>query len=81
MTFQIELTPEQEKALRQLSERYHRSVEDLLQEWVQRLVEQAPNADWETRRTRALGAVGRFRSGKRDVSEQHDAYLAEAFEA
>jgi hypothetical protein len=28
---------------------------------------------------RALRAIGGFRSGHRDVSEEHDAYLADAF--
>lgn len=79
MTLHIEITPEQEESLRQLSERHHRSIEELLREWLQRMVEQDANADWESRKTRALKAVGRFRSGKRDVSEQHDAHLAEAY--
>ena len=29
---------------------------------------------------RALEVVGKFKSGKSDVSKRHDAYLAEAFE-
>ena len=33
----------------------------------------------EERKKRSLAAVGRFSSGKPDVSERHDDYLAEAF--
>ena len=30
---------------------------------------------------RSLGAIGQFRSGKSDISERHDEYLAEAYAA
>jgi len=36
--------------------------------------------DIEERRKRALAAAGRFSSGLRDLSTEHDKYLAEAFE-
>jgi hypothetical protein len=35
--------------------------------------------DIEERRKRALDVVGRFSSGKHDISREHDKYLAEAF--
>jgi hypothetical protein len=35
--------------------------------------------DWPERRRRALAAAGRFSSGRTDVSDHHDEYLAEAF--
>ena len=80
MPLYIELTSEQEEALRRVAEIRQKTVEDIIAEWVQRLLEECVDTDWENRRARALNAVGRFRSGKRDVSEKHDKYLAEAFE-
>jgi hypothetical protein len=80
MPLYIELTSEQEEALRRVAEMRQKTVEDIIAEWVQRLVEESVDSDWENRRARALNAVGRFRSGKRDVSEKHDKYLAEAFD-
>jgi len=80
MPLYIELTSEQEEALRRVAEMRQKTVEDIIAEWVQRLLEECVDTDWENRRARALNAVGRFRSGKRDVSEKHDKYLAEAFE-
>jgi hypothetical protein len=35
----------------------------------------------DERRRRAIAAVGRFRSGQKDISTHHDDYLAEAYEA
>lgn len=79
MTLYIELTSDQEEALRRLAEKTHKSVEEMVRESLQRLLHESAQADWESRKTRALNAVGRFRSGQRDVSGQHDQYLAEAF--
>jgi hypothetical protein len=80
MPLYIELTSEQEEALRRVAEMRQKTVEDIIAEWVQRLLEECVDTDWENRRARALNAAGRFRSGKRDVSEKHDKYLAEAFD-
>lgn len=35
--------------------------------------------DIEERRKKALDIVGKFSSGKRDISRKHDTYLVEAF--
>jgi len=80
MPLYIELTSEQEEALRRVAEMRQKTVEDIIAEWVQRLLEECVDTDWENRRARALNAAGRFRSGKRDVSEKHVKYLAEAFD-
>jgi len=34
----------------------------------------------DERKKRAMDVIGKFRSGKHDVSKRHDAYLAEAFD-
>jgi hypothetical protein len=80
MPLYIQLTSEQEEALRRVAEMRQKTVEDIIAEWVQRLLEECVDTDWENRRASALNAAGRFRSGKRDVSEKHDKYLAEAFD-
>jgi hypothetical protein len=80
MPLYIQLTSEQEEALRRVAEMRQKTVEDIIAEWVQRLLEESADNHWGNRRSRALNAVGRFRSGKRDVSEKHDKYLAEAFD-
>jgi hypothetical protein len=80
MPLYIELTSEQEEALRRVAEMRQKTVEEIIAEWVQRLLEECVDTDWENRWARALNASGRFRSGKRDVSEKHDKYLAEAFD-
>jgi hypothetical protein len=36
-------------------------------------------ANVEERRKRALEIVGKFSSGKRDISKKHDLYLADAY--
>lgn len=79
MVLHIELTSEQEEALRRLAEKTHRSVEEIVREVLQTLLQDTAQTDWESRKARALGVVGRFRSGKQDVSEQHDQYLTEAY--
>ena len=37
------------------------------------------DGDMAARHRRALAAAGKFRSGRSDVSERHDDYLADAF--
>jgi hypothetical protein len=44
------------------------------------LLRSGGEAEREQRRARALEAVGRFASGHKDVSKEHDRHLAEAFE-
>jgi hypothetical protein len=50
-------------------------IRDVVDDMVWRQIEPVD----ERRRQRALEAVGRFRSGRRDVSRRHDAHLAELF--
>jgi predicted DNA-binding protein len=73
---QIQLSEEQAEALRRQSERTGRSMAALVRDALEReLDEENDDGGWE----RALGAVGRFRSGTRDTSVEHDRALAEAY--
>ncbi len=73
---QIQLTEEQARAL-------HRKAADQATS-VARLIRDAVDASLAVDgvahdRQRALGVIGRFRSGLKDVSAEHDRYLTEDF--
>ena len=75
---QILLTEEQARALRRLAASQHLSVAELIRQGVDALLQSQKSIDREERKRRALAALGRFRSGKHDVSKDHDKYLSEA---
>jgi len=74
---QVQLREEQLQALKRLAEMRGVSIEELIQQGVDQLL-RSLYVD-EERWTRAMNAVGRFRSGRTDISVNHDAYLVEAF--
>lgn len=78
---QIQLTETQARILKELAHQEGASIAELtrraLDYWLQSL-NVMPDA--ESKR-RALAVVGRFRSECTDVSERHDHYLAEAYNA
>jgi len=76
---QVQLTEEQAKILKRLAHSRHLSVAELIRQAVESLIRSSSVADIEERRKRALDIVGRFSSEKRDISKEHDKYLAEAF--
>ena len=77
---QIQLTEKQSKSLKRIAASHHRSVAELIRQAVDNMIKSATLVDIEERRRRALAAAGRFSSGLRDLSAEHDKYLAEAFE-
>ncbi|MEK6583057.1 MAG: ribbon-helix-helix protein, CopG family [Nitrospirota bacterium] len=77
---QIQLTEKQSKSLKKIAASRHLSVAELIRQSVDNMIKSASFVDIEERRRRALAAVGRFSSGLRDLSREHDKYLAEAFE-
>jgi hypothetical protein len=76
---QIQLTEGQAKKLKKLALSRHLSVAELIRQAVDNMIKTSTGVDIEERRKRALEAMGRFRSGKKDISEKHDEYLVEAF--
>jgi hypothetical protein len=76
---QIQLTEEQLRRLKALAAARGLSVAELIRQSVD-TVASAGAVDAQTRRQRAIAVAGRFRSGKRDVSAEHDRYLAEAWQ-
>jgi len=73
---QIQLTEEQVKALKKIALSRHLSIAELIRQAVDTVIRTNTT---EERRKRAIDIVGRFSSGKRDISRKHDTYLAEAF--
>ena len=77
---EIEITEEQDRVLDQLARIRRVPKEDLVRLAITLLLA-ADDAqqDIEQARARALSAIGRFRGDCADVSERHDAYLADAY--
>lgn len=75
---QIQFTEEEHRRLRRLAAERHISIAALVRELVERSLS---HGETERRRQRALAAMGRFHSGKKDVSREHDRYLDEAIGA
>jgi len=76
---QIQLTEEQVKALKRIALSRHLSIAELIRQAVDTVIRTNTTVDIEERRKRAIDIVGRFSSGKRDISRKHDTYLVEAF--
>jgi hypothetical protein len=76
---QIQLTEDQAKALKKIAQSRHQSVAELIRKAVDAVIESSSIIDIEERHKRAMEIVGKFGSGKRDVSKKHDLYLTEAY--
>jgi hypothetical protein len=76
---QVQLTEKQAEALRRLALARGCSVAQLVRQGVELALSGSATVLPAERRRRALAAVGRFRSGRRDVSAKHDDHLGEAF--
>ncbi|MGD0771860.1 MAG: ribbon-helix-helix domain-containing protein [Candidatus Solibacter sp.] len=76
---QLQVTEDQLTALRQLSAESGRSISDLIREGVETVLNTRHGLDLAERLGRSLRAAGRFSSGTKNGSAQHDRYLAEAF--
>ncbi|MDP8943934.1 MAG: ribbon-helix-helix domain-containing protein [Actinomycetota bacterium] len=73
---QIQLTDGQAAGLKRLAVERGVSMAALIREAVDRTLAEG---DMAARHRRALAVAGKFRSGRSDVSERHDDYLADAF--
>jgi hypothetical protein len=73
------LTEEQVKALKKIALSRHLSIAEIIRQAVDTVIRSNIVVDVEERRKRAIDVVGRFSSGKRDISRKHDTYLVEAF--
>jgi hypothetical protein len=76
---QIQLNEEQVKAVKKIANAHGVSVAEVIRRAVDGIISVNPTAGTEERHKRALEIVGKFRSGRHDVSRMHDAYLVEAY--
>jgi hypothetical protein len=76
---QVQLTEEQMQALRQISASSSRSIADLVREGLDRYLSARHLPTQEERIQRAMLVAGRFASGGRDVSTEHDRHLVDVF--
>jgi hypothetical protein len=65
--------------LRQSSAETGRSISDLVREGVKLYLSAQKRPSREEQIRRAIAAIGKFKSGIKDGSVNHDRYLAEAF--
>ena len=76
---QIQFTDEQVRRLRNVAEQEGRSIADVVRESVSEYLEHRTEVDREELKRRAMAVVGKYRSDARDVAEEHDHYLDEAY--
>lgn len=76
---QVQLTETQLEALRRLSASTGKSIADLVRQGVDLYLRSQPRLSRDEQIRRALEAAGSFASGRRNVSAEHDRYLAELF--
>ncbi len=77
---QVQLTEEQAQTLKSLAAARKSSVSDLIRQSIDYLIRQSAAVGEDERRRRAIAAAGRFHSGRRDISIEHDQYLAKAYQ-
>ncbi|WP_338833669.1 hypothetical protein MHLNE_00120 [Moorella humiferrea] len=75
---QVQLTEEQYHALKKMAAVKKISMAELIRLGVDQVLA-GSNPGQNERIQRAIKAAGRFRSGVKDLSRNHDAYLTEAF--
>ena len=73
---QVQLTPDQARTLKRVARARGVSMAEVLRELVEEHLLTAPG---DERRQRAMRAIGRHRSGRHDVSREHDRELGDAF--
>lgn len=76
---QIQLADEQVAVLKRLAVKKNESVAELIRQGVEILLHSISNTSFEERRERAVAVAGRFHSNRKDLSAQHDRYLAEVY--
>ena len=76
---QIQLTEEQARKVKKIAASRGVAMAEVIRDAVDGAIRSNAGTVSEERRTRAIEILGKFRSGKKDVSKRHDAYLAEAW--
>jgi hypothetical protein len=77
---QIQLTERQARELKRMAAKEGVSMAEVIRRAVDaKLRGGTGEVPWEERVRRVLAAMGKFRSGLKDVAERHDDYLVEAY--
>ncbi len=76
---QIQLTDDQARDLKRLAAARHLSLAELIRQGVDAILRSNTVMDIAEKRKRALALAGKYRSGKHDISRNHDRYLAENY--
>jgi hypothetical protein len=76
---QIQLTDDQAKMVKKLAMARGVSIAEFIRQAVEGIIHSSPAMDREERVKRAREIVGKFSSGKSDISRKHDAYLEAAY--
>jgi hypothetical protein len=76
---QIQLTAEQAKKVKKIAASRGVSMAEVIRDALEGAIRSDASRVSDEKRKRALEIVGKFKSGKKDVSRKHDAYLAEAW--
>jgi hypothetical protein len=76
---QIQLTEEQSRALKKVAAARGESMAEVIRRAVDGVIRSGVAFPADEKKKRALDIVGKFKSGRRDVSKRHDAHLAEVY--
>ena len=77
---QIQLTERQARELRRMAVKEGVSMAEVIRRAVDAKIRGGTGeVPWEERVRRAQAAMGKFRTGLKDVAERHDDYLAEEY--
>jgi hypothetical protein len=76
---QIQLTEDQTALIKRIAATEGVSMAEIIRRAIAGMAGSKAGSDPEERYRRARAVVGKFRSGKRDVSEKHDAHAVEAY--
>ncbi len=76
---QIQLTEQQAGELKRMARQRNVSVSSLIRDGVDQILRFQGEISWEERKRRALAMMGKYHSGRTDISERHDDYLVEIY--
>lgn len=76
---QIQLTEAQVRELKKIATEQDVSMAALIRDSIDEMLKSRQGVSWEERKRRALEVTGKYHSGKSDVSQRHDDYLAEIY--
>ena len=76
---QIQLTDAQARGLKALAAAEGRSMAEVIRDGVDAILRSRGVVDRDALKARSIAALGRFKSGTRNLGSHHDDHLADAF--